>query len=36
MQSLVLPLGVPLDLRLGKDGVSHPVTTGQPLPALFG
>jgi Protein of unknown function (DUF1501) len=29
-------LGVPLDLRLGKDGVSHPITTGQPLLDLFG
>jgi hypothetical protein len=29
-------LGVPLDLRLGKDGVSRPITTGQPLFDLFG
>jgi hypothetical protein len=29
-------LGVPLDLRLGKDGVSRPITTGQPLLDLFG
>jgi hypothetical protein len=29
-------LGVPLDLRLGKDGVSKPITTGQPILELFG
>ena len=29
-------LGVPLDLRLGKDGISRPITTGQPLRDLFG
>jgi hypothetical protein len=29
-------LDVPLDLRLGKDGVSHPVTTGEPILKLFG
>jgi len=29
-------LGVPLDLRLGKDGVSRPITTGQPIVDLFG
>jgi hypothetical protein len=29
-------LGVPLDLRLGKDGVSRPITTGQPIHDLFG
>lgn len=29
-------LGVPLDLRLGKDGVSRPITTGQPILDLFG
>jgi uncharacterized protein (DUF1501 family) len=28
-------LGVPLDLRLGKDGVSRPITTGQPIQELF-
>lgn len=28
-------LGVPLDRRLGKDGVSRPVNTGQPLLELF-
>jgi uncharacterized protein (DUF1501 family) len=29
-------LDVPLDTRLGKDGVSRPVTTGQPILDLFG
>jgi hypothetical protein len=29
-------LGVPLDLRLGKDGFTRPITTGQPLLDLFG
>jgi hypothetical protein len=29
-------LGVPLDPRLGKDGVSQPLTTGTPLVELFG
>lgn len=29
-------LGVPLDTRLGKDGGSRPITTGQPLLDLFG
>ena len=29
-------LGVPLDLRLGRDGVSRPITTGVPLVDLFG
>ncbi len=29
-------MGVPLDLRLGKDGVSRPITTGQPILDLFG
>ena len=29
-------LGVPLDPRLGKDGVSQPLTTGKPLVELFG
>jgi hypothetical protein len=29
-------LGVPLELRLGKDGVSRPITTGEPLLPLFG
>jgi len=28
-------LGVPLDPRLGKDGVSQPLTTGKPLLDLF-
>jgi hypothetical protein len=29
-------LGVSLDLRLGKDGFTRPITTGQPLLDLFG
>ncbi len=29
-------LDVPLDLRLGKDGVTRPVTTGQPVLDIFG
>jgi len=29
-------LDVPLDVRLGKDGVSRPITTGQPILDLFG
>jgi hypothetical protein len=29
-------LGVPLDLRLGKDGVSRPITTAEPIHELFG
>ncbi|MFQ5731417.1 MAG: DUF1501 domain-containing protein [Planctomycetaceae bacterium] len=29
-------LDVPLDTRLGKDGVSKPITTGQPILDLFG
>ena len=29
-------LGVPLDPRLGKDGVSQPLTKGTPLVELFG
>ena len=29
-------LDVPLDLRLGKDGVSRPITTGEPILDLFG
>lgn len=29
-------LGVPLDLRLGKDGFTRPLSTGQPLLDLFG
>ena len=29
-------LDVPLDTRLGKDGVSRPITTGQPILDLFG
>jgi hypothetical protein len=27
---------VPLDMRLGKDGGSRPITTGQPIEDLFG
>src|SRR4029077_2205109 len=29
-------LGVPLDLRLGKDGFTRPISSGQPLFDLFG
>jgi hypothetical protein len=29
-------LGVPLETRLGKDGASRPITTGEPLKELFG
>jgi uncharacterized protein (DUF1501 family) len=29
-------MGVPLDLRLGRDGVSRPVSTGKPILDLFG
>ena len=29
-------LGVPLDLRLGRDGFTRPITTGQPILELFG
>jgi len=29
-------LNVPLDVRLGQDGVSKPITTGRPLLELFG
>ena len=29
-------LGVPLDPRLSKDGVTKPLTTGQPVLGLFG
>jgi hypothetical protein len=29
-------LGVSLDLRLGRDGFTRPITTGQPLLELFG
>jgi uncharacterized protein (DUF1501 family) len=29
-------LDVPLDTRLGKDGATRPVTTGQPILDLFG
>ncbi len=29
-------MGVPLDLRLGRDGASRPITTGQPILDLFG
>lgn len=29
-------LGVPLDLRLGRDGFTRPVSTGEPLLDLFG
>ncbi|MEX0677449.1 MAG: DUF1501 domain-containing protein [Pirellulales bacterium] len=29
-------LGVPLDLRLGKDGFTRPISSGQPILNLFG
>ncbi|HUY33275.1 MAG TPA: DUF1501 domain-containing protein [Pirellulales bacterium] len=29
-------LGVPLDLRLGADGFTRPITSGQPIMSLFG
>ena len=29
-------LGVPLDTSLSKDGVRRPITTGEPIRALFG
>lgn len=29
-------LGIPLELRLGKDGGSRPITTGEPIKELFG
>jgi hypothetical protein len=29
-------LGVPLDLRLGKDGFIRPISSGQPILNLFG
>ena len=29
-------LGVPLELRLGKDGFTRPISTGEPLLELFG
>ena len=29
-------LGVPLDLRLGKDGFTRPISTGEPILDLFG
>lgn len=29
-------LGIPLDLRLGRDGFTRPVSTGQPIMELFG
>jgi hypothetical protein len=29
-------LGVPLELRLGKDGFTRPISSGQPLTELFG
>jgi hypothetical protein len=29
-------LGVPLDLRLGRDGFTRPITTGEPILDLFG
>jgi hypothetical protein len=29
-------LGVPLETRLGKDGFTRPITTGQPILDLFG
>jgi uncharacterized protein (DUF1501 family) len=29
-------LGIPLDTRLGQDGFTRPITSGEPLQALFG
>ena len=29
-------LGVPLDLRLGKDGFTRPISSGEPIMELFG
>jgi uncharacterized protein (DUF1501 family) len=29
-------LGIPLEMRLGRDGFTRPVSTGQPLVDLFG
>ena len=29
-------LGVPLDIRLGKDGFTRPISSGQPILDLFG
>jgi hypothetical protein len=29
-------LGVPLDIRLGRDGFTRPITTGEPILDLFG
>jgi hypothetical protein len=29
-------LGVPLELRLGKDGFTRPISSGQPILELFG
>jgi hypothetical protein len=29
-------LGVPLELRLGRDGFTRPITTGEPITDLFG
>jgi hypothetical protein len=29
-------LGVPLELRLGKDGFTRPISSGQPILGLFG
>ena len=29
-------LGVPLDLRLGKDGFTRPISSGEPILDLFG
>lgn len=33
--SIYYSLGVPLDPRLGKDGVTKPLTTGRPIMGLF-
>ena len=32
----IVALGVPLDLRLGKDGFTRPISSGEPLLDLFG
>ena len=29
-------LGIPLDMRLGRDGFTRPLSTGEPLYDLFG
>ncbi len=33
--SIYHALGVSLDTRLGKDGGTRPITTGQPIKELF-